>query len=102
MADAIENLFGKLLGYGLLACIVAGLAVAVAPFAILVGAIVGLFKLVQAINRASLAKKEFLRQVEPPLKSLEDEAARGRKALDGDGWRTRLSNLESALAKVGA
>lgn len=102
MADELEKLLGTLLGYGIIAAIVCALAVVVAPFAIAFGVIWLVVKIVQAANRASQAKQDFLREVEPPLKSMEDEVARQNKRLNDAEWNGRLSKMEKALACAGA
>ena len=79
MANELENALGKLLGYVILGVIIVAL-----------------------VNRASLAKKEFLQTVEPALKSLESEADRQRRQLDGDDWNVRLSQMEKKLSALGA
>ena len=72
---------------------------AVLVVAVLVSVVVVVTKNAIRISKES---KAFLHEVEPPMKSLESEAARQRKQLDESEWSSRLARMEKTLANCGA
>ncbi|MBR3085417.1 MAG: hypothetical protein IKH04_03340 [Kiritimatiellae bacterium] len=104
MANELENMFGKLIGYVLLVGILGILAYAALMIALpvaIVGVVIwGIYKGVTGYSRSLRARKEFLKMVEPPLKSVENEITRQERMSKEDGWDGRLRQIELELAKV--